>query len=91
MEFYQWLLRQKGYKVASQGWFVYCNGIKDKPAFNQRLDFKISMLPYVGDDSWVEPALRNIKACLGADEIPPSDQNCEYCKYVEAYNKSTCC
>ena len=62
MEFYQWLLRQRGLKVAKLGWFVYCNGIKDKAAFEGRLDFTISMLPYEGDDSWVEPTLRKIKA-----------------------------
>lgn len=29
MEFYQWLLRNNGLKVANQGWFVYCNGLKE--------------------------------------------------------------
>ena len=88
MEFYQWLLRQRGFKVAKQGWFVYCNGIKDKPAFDERLDFTISMLPYVGDDSWVESALRDIKICLDADEIPSSNEDCDYCKYTNAYSNA---
>lgn len=85
MEFYQWLLRQNGNQVAKQGWFVYCNGIKDRPAFNQRLDFNVSMLPYVGDDSWVEPTLHEIKQCLDSDAIPDAADTCEYCQYALQY------
>jgi PD-(D/E)XK nuclease superfamily len=85
MEFYQWLLRQNGYTVATQGWFVYCNGLKDKSVFNNRLDFTVSMLPYVGDDSWVNPTLHAIKDCLDADEIPNAADDCEYCQYALKY------
>ena len=85
MEFYQWLLRQNGFKVAAQGWFVYCNGLKDKSAFNNRLDFTVSMLPYVGNDNWVEPALHAIKACLDSDVIPDAAEECEYCQYTFKY------
>ncbi len=89
MEFYQWLLRRRGFKVAAEGWFVYCNGIKDKAAFNQRLDFTVSMLPYVGNDNWVEPTLCNIKECLDSDEIPHAPEDCEYCEYALRYSDST--
>jgi len=85
MEFYQWLLRQNGFNVATQGWFVYCNGIKDKSAFNNRLDFTVSMLPYVGNDDWVEPTLYAIKACLDSDVIPDAAEECEYCQYAFKY------
>jgi hypothetical protein len=89
MEFYQWLLRQRGFKVAKQGWFVYCNGIKDRPAFNEQLDFKISMLPYVGNDSWVEPTLHDIKRCLDSDNIPEATDDCEFCQYALKYADAT--
>ena len=89
MEFYQWLLRQNGYTVATQGWFVYCNGLKDKSVFNNRLDFTVSMLPYVGDDSWVDPTLHAIKDCLDSDEIPDSAEDCEYCQYALKYANAT--
>lgn len=89
MEFYQWLLRQRGFQVAKQGWFVYCNGIKDRPAFNEQLDFKISMLPYVGNDSWVEPTLHNIKQCLDSDDIPEATDDCEFCQYALKYADAT--
>lgn len=51
MEFYQYLLRRNGFKVSDTGYFVYCNGIKDKPSFDERMEFKISLIPYTGNDN----------------------------------------
>jgi hypothetical protein len=76
---------QNGFNVAAQGWFVYCNGIKDKSVFNNRLDFTVSMLPYVGNDNWVDPALHAIKECLDSDVIPVAAEECEYCQYAVKY------
>lgn len=89
MEFYQWLLRRNGFQVASQGWFVYCNGKKDKSMFNQRLEFEVSMLPYMGDDSWIEPALMEIKTLLDCNDVPQiSADGCEYCDYAIKYSSA---
>jgi hypothetical protein len=66
MEFYQWVLRRQGLAVARRGWFVYCNGRRDLPAFDAKLEFRISMIPYDGDDSWVEGTLRAIRYTLAA-------------------------
>ena len=35
MDFYQWLLRQNGFKVSNDGYFIYCNGKRDKEALNE--------------------------------------------------------
>ncbi|MEQ1704272.1 MAG: polyphenol oxidase family protein, partial [Ilumatobacteraceae bacterium] len=40
--------------VASKGWFVYCNGRRDLPAFENRIEFRVKLIPYDGDDSWIE-------------------------------------
>lgn len=82
MEFYQWLLRRQGLNVSRQGWFVYCNGRKDLPAFDARLEFKISLIPYEGDDAWVEQTLGSIRETLMAPAPPPRSEDCEYCDYV---------
>ena len=82
MEFYQWLLRSRGHKVAKRGWFVYCNGRRDTAAFDARLEFSIRLLPYVGDDGWVEDALRGIRETLSAAGPPKPGAECEYCEYV---------
>ena len=82
MEFYQWLLRARGHKVAKRGWFVYCNGRRDAPEFGNRLEFTIRMLPYEGDDGWIEDTLRSIRETLVAPQPPAADPECEYCDYV---------
>src|SRR3990167_5707215 len=70
MEIYQWLFRQNDYKVSSTGYFVYCNGSTDKAAFDAKLEFDIDIIPYTGDDSWIEKALTDIRACLNNEKLP---------------------
>ncbi len=88
MEFYQWLLRRQGLAVAKRGWFVYCNGRRDLDAFDARLEFRIKMIPYEGDDAWVEPTLLEIRETLCAPEPPPLAGDCEYCVFAEKATKT---
>lgn len=88
MEIYQWLLRQNGFKVSDTGYFVYANGRRDKEAFDGKLEFNITLIPYVGSDDWIEDTLFKIKECLNSNEIPKPSAKCEYCKYVGEYNKA---
>ncbi|MFA6105372.1 MAG: PD-(D/E)XK nuclease family protein [Patescibacteria group bacterium] len=89
MEIYQWLLRQNGYKVSSTGYFVYCNGQTDREAFDGKLEFDITLISYVGDDSWVEQAVVEACNCLKSDTIPKAGKTCDYCSYVDAVKKKT--
>ena len=84
MEIYQWLLRHNGFKVSATGYFVYCNGRTDREAFDGKLEFDIKIIPYRGDDSWVETAIIKAHKCLIGDQIPLSSPDCAYCNYVEA-------
>jgi RecB family exonuclease len=84
MEIYQWLLRKKGFKVSNTGYFVYCNGDATKDSFDGRLEFSIVLLPYVGNDSWIEQVLLKIRECLFDDSIPDASENCDFCSYWSA-------
>lgn len=86
MEIYQWLFRKNGFKVSHIGYFVYCNGDTDKEAFDAKLEFNIKIIPYAGDDSWIEKTLQDIYECLGADSIPVASQDCDFCLYRAAVN-----
>jgi len=86
MEVYQWLLRKNGLKVSDTGYFVYCNGVTDCDKFDNHLEFKISLIPYKGDDSWVEKTITEAHACLNRDDIPECSPDCDYCSYVESVN-----
>ncbi len=81
MEIYQWLLRQNGYKVSSTGYFVYCNGQTDRKAFDGKLEFDITLIPYQGDDNWVENVVTEAHKCLQSDTYPESGADCDYCAY----------
>jgi hypothetical protein len=88
MEFYQWLLRNNGLKVANQGWFVYCNGRKDLDGFYNHLEFIVKMLPYEGDAYWIDETLDRIKDCLNSNHTPNSNDECDHCRFVGQYNKN---
>ncbi|PIS05515.1 MAG: hypothetical protein COT81_00680 [Candidatus Buchananbacteria bacterium CG10_big_fil_rev_8_21_14_0_10_42_9] len=81
MEVYQWLLRQNGFKVNNTGYFVYVNGKRDAKAFDGKLEFDINLIPYTGDDSWVEDVLLEAKKCLESKHIPKASPDCDYCNY----------
>jgi len=90
MEIYQWLFRKNGFPVSSTGYFVYCNGSTDREAFDGKLEFDIKIIPYVGDDSWVEKTVHDAILCLEGNTLPDSGPDCDYCKYrhaVKAYEK----
>ena len=81
LEVYQWLFRRNGFTVSKTGYFVYCNALKTPETFNSKLNFDIDLLPYEGDDGWVEPAIREAHACLSSDDPPARTDDCEWCAY----------
>lgn len=84
MEVYQWLLRQLGFKVARIGYFVYCNGKVDVEGFGGRVEFDVVVLPYEGDDGWIEGTLVKLKKCLDSAKTPEPSGDCEFCGYAQA-------
>lgn len=93
LEVYQWLLRQNGLKVNNTGYFVYCNGRLDLDGFNNRVEFKTKIIPYTGDDSWVEPTLLKMKECMEGDMpaigTAAMGGPCDFCTYARARTELT--
>lgn len=81
MEIYQWLFRKNGFKVSPTGYFVYCNGDTSRDAFDARLEFRIKIIPYTGDDSWIEPKILAMRQCLEKEAVPPYSPDCDFCTY----------
>ena len=82
MDFYQWLLRKNGLEVSDVGYFVYCNGDKQRPKFDSKVHFKISVLEYKGNESWIEETIFQIKKLLDQDNVPDYSEDCDYCTYI---------
>lgn len=94
MEIYQWLLRQNGFKVNDTGYFVYTNGRLDPEGFFDKLEFTTKIIPYFGDDSWVEPALKKMKKTMDSDDMPAVGTAamggpCDYCEYAKKRTELT--
>ena len=92
MEIYQWLFKQNDFKVSPTGFFVYANGRSDEKAFDGKLEFDIELIPYTGNDAWIEPALHRLKETLESEKIPDVGTSfgggpCEYCTYREEAGK----
>ncbi|MEK7153330.1 MAG: PD-(D/E)XK nuclease family protein, partial [Patescibacteria group bacterium] len=93
LEVYQWLLRQNGLPVSDMGYFVYTNGRMDVDGFFNRVEFKTKLIPYKGDDSWVEPTLLKMKDCMDG-EMPAMGESimggpCEFCTYARQRTELT--
>ncbi|MCL4374764.1 PD-(D/E)XK nuclease family protein [Patescibacteria group bacterium] len=84
MEVYQWLLRRNRFRVSSTGYFVYCNGQTDRSGLDGKLEFAVKLIPYTGDDGWVEEALVAMKKTLDQDDLPAVGPDCDYCAYRQA-------
>lgn len=87
MEVYQWLARRNGLNVSDTGYFVYATGKYDQKAFDKKIEFDVIAIPYIGDDSWVEPTIQEIKKCLESENMPTSGKECEYCAWWNARKK----
>ena len=94
MEVYQWLLRQNGFQVSDTGYFVYTNGRLDLDGFHDRIEFRTKLIPYTGNDSWVEDTILAMKACMDNDAMPPVGDSimggeCEHCAYARRRTELT--
>ena len=84
VEIYQWLLKNNNLPISNLSYFVYCNGIKDKNRFDEKLEFTIKLLSYKGDCNWVGNTLNLIYKTLNNEEPPKAKDDCVWCKYKNA-------
>ena len=69
MDMYQWIMKRKGFDVSNTGYFVYVDGqhldqtgmIDTDDPVKAFMEFKTAIIPYQGDDSWVERVLHKIR------------------------------
>lgn len=81
MEIYQWIFRKLGFPVSDTGYFIFANATKNRPTFDGKLEFEMTIVSHKGDDSWVEKTLMAMRKALVSNEIPAPDPSCEYCAY----------
>ena len=89
MDMYVWVMRRKGFSISSIGYFLYCDGdrFSDYDFLNTEnavMQFKMSLIPYEVNTSWIEPTLLKIKDCLHQPNTPKHADNCEYGGFLRA-------
>ncbi|OGL29821.1 hypothetical protein A3D14_02465 [Candidatus Saccharibacteria bacterium RIFCSPHIGHO2_02_FULL_47_12] len=93
MEVYQWLLARQGLEVSNTAYFVYTNARMDHEGFFDRVEFRTKIIPYKGDDSWVEPTIEKMKKCMEGDMpavgTAAMGGPCDFCTYARARTELT--
>lgn len=91
MEMYQWILRRKGFSVSDTGYFLYVDGqhvnesgmIDSENPSQAWMRFKTAIIPYIGNEAWVEEALVRAKRTLEKEDCPLHSEECEHGKFIE--------
>ena len=82
LEMYQWLFRKNGFDVSNQAYLVYFNGLKNKPMFNQTLQFELHLIKIECNDDWVEKKVIEASVLLNSGDFPEASKICESCNYL---------
>ena len=73
------------YNIAEGKLYYANNKINDK--FDNKIDFKTTLIPYRVNTSWIEKKLVEMKDVLNLDEPPKIEKTCEKCAYLEGGKK----
>ena len=83
MDIYVHILRKMNFKVSNTSYFYVCNGEKTNNKFEDKIDFKTTLVPYAVNTSWIEEKLYEMKEVLNLDKPPDIDPSCEKCAYLK--------
>jgi|TARA_B110000211_G_scaffold232265_1_gene295602 CRISPR/Cas system-associated exonuclease Cas4 (RecB family) len=83
MDIYVHILRKMSFNVSDISYFYVCNGEKTNNQFENKMDFKSTLVPYKTDTSWIENKLKEMKEVLDLDVPPGVVPTCEKCAYLK--------
>ena len=85
LEIYGYLLEKNGFKISEDSYIVFCNAEINHEEWNEKLNFKVQVINYKMDYSWVESTLDKIKELLLQNNTPDfSDPDyCDMCRYLQ--------
>ena len=89
MDLYIWVMRRMGFPVSDKGIFLYVDGDRfTNTDFVQDgiglMEFKVTILPYHSDDSWIYPTLEAIKSLLECERRPVHAEGCQHGAFIKA-------
>ena len=89
MDIYVWIMTRMGFDVSRTGYFLYVNGDRESQTdFIQKdiglMEFKLSLIPYETDLTWIDEILPQIKKNLHLRSRPPHSDRCEYGSFLNS-------
>lgn len=85
MEIYTLLLKNNGYKTADFAYLVYYSPEASK--IHNGISFKFDVKKIDVDLGHAEKVIYDAIECLKKDTLPESNENCEYCKWINNVKK----
>ena len=82
MDIYVHILRKMKFRVSEISYFYVCNGEKTNNKFDDKMDFKTTLVPYRVNTSWIEKKLIEMKEVLNLEKPPEIEKMCEKCAYL---------
>ncbi len=88
MDLYVWVMRNKGFEIENIGYFLYCDGDRftKKQFLNNKIakmEFKMTLISYQTDTSWIENTLFKIKENLLSKKRPFHNEKCEFGNFLK--------
>ena len=83
MDIYVHILRKMNFDVSDMSYFYVWHGEKTNNKFENRMDFKTTLVPYKVNTSWIEEKLYEMKEVLNLDKVPDIVSTCEKCAYLK--------
>ena len=87
MDIYVHILKNMNFKISNTTYFLVCNAEKSFKKFNEKLNFTVTLIPYVADPSWIPDKIKQMKEILESENIPEFNENCERCTYLFCGNE----
>ena len=89
MDFYIWVMRRLKLNVSNTGFFLYCDGdrfteTKFLGTTGATMEFKVTLLSYRANLTWIPSTLSGIKRVLEAKKCPDHSERCEYGSFLRA-------
>ena len=82
VDFYAYLLQEKGFDVSGTAYFYVCNQEGQAPGFHGNLTFRETLVPYEWSSDWIEPSVKELIKTLNSTRVPRGNTSCENCAYA---------
>jgi hypothetical protein len=84
LDFYAYLLKINDFEVHKIGYWMICNAAdENQKTFNNRINFKTTILPYELKTDYIEDTLIELEKCLENNNPPISGNDCDNCRWFD--------